>query len=87
METICTQLEMVTPSSNNAVQEENPKVPLLSESDPWGLDDDDLHVGGVCGIALRYLIFRAIGNTPKRISNKRWPHRNPVGVRSEACLP
>lgn len=34
---LAAQLERVTPSSNNAVLEENPKVTLLSESDPWGL--------------------------------------------------
>ena len=41
-------LDRVTPSSNNLVVGENPKIIALKENDPWGYDDYfDLHVGSI----------------------------------------
>jgi Na+-transporting methylmalonyl-CoA/oxaloacetate decarboxylase gamma subunit len=85
---LAAQLERVTPSSNNAVLEENPKVTLLSESDPWGVMMTMTSMLVVfVGLLLLYLIFRAIGNTAKRISNKRVASTGTLSVvRSESLL-
>jgi Na+-transporting methylmalonyl-CoA/oxaloacetate decarboxylase gamma subunit len=85
---LAAQLERVTPSSNNAVLEENPKVTLLSESDPWGVIMTMTSMLVVfVGLLLLYLIFRAIGNTAKRISNKRVASTGTLSaVRSESLL-
>jgi Na+-transporting methylmalonyl-CoA/oxaloacetate decarboxylase gamma subunit len=66
------QLERITPSSNNAVLEENPKVVALVEGDPWGVTMTLTSMLVVfVGLILLYLIFKAIGNTAKNISHKR----------------
>ena len=85
---LAAQLERVTPSSNNAVLEENPKVTLLSESDPWGVIMTMTSMLVVfVGLLLLYLIFRAIGNTAKRISHKRVASTGTLSaVRSESLL-
>jgi Na+-transporting methylmalonyl-CoA/oxaloacetate decarboxylase gamma subunit len=85
---LAAQLERVTPSSNNAVLEENPKVTLLSESDPWGVMMTMTSMLVVfVGLLLLYLIFRAIGNTAKRISHKRVASTGTLSaVRSESLL-
>lgn len=85
---LAAQLDRVTPSSNNAVLEENPKVTLLSESDPWGVMMTMTSMLVVfVGLLLLYLIFRAIGNTAKRISNKRVASTGTLSaVRSESLL-
>lgn len=85
---LAAQLERVTPSSNNAVLEENPKVTLLSESDPWGVMMTMTSMLVVfVGLLLLYLIFRAIGNTAKRISHKRVASTGTLSaVRSDSLL-
>lgn len=70
--TLGTQLERITPSSNNAVLEENPKVVSLQENDPFGVTITITSMLVVfLGLILLYLIFKAIGNTAKNISHKR----------------
>lgn len=69
---LATQLKRITPSSNNAVLKENPKVISLQENDPIGITITITSMLVVfMGLILLYLIFKAIGNTTKNISHKR----------------
>lgn len=65
-------LERVTPSSNNAILEENPKVVSLLETDPLGglLTVTSMLVVFFGLIAL-YLFFKLSGNMAKNISQKK----------------
>lgn len=67
-----THLERVTPSSNNAILEENPKVVNLQENDAWGgmLTITSMLVVFFALIAL-YFFFRVSGNVAKRMSEKK----------------
>ncbi len=69
---LTTYLERVTPSSNNAVLEENPKVVYLLETDSFGgmLTVTSMLVVFVALIAL-YLFFRISGNVAKNMSQKK----------------
>lgn len=70
--TLATQLERITPSSNNAVLEENPKVTALIVGDPWGITMTLTSMLVVfVGLILLYTIFKMIGNTAKNISQRR----------------
>lgn len=66
------RLERVTPSSNNAILEENPKVVNLQETDAWGgmLTITSMMVVFFALIAL-YLFFKLSGNIAKRMSEKK----------------
>ena len=70
--TLETHLERVTPSSNNAILEENPKVVNLQETDAWGgmLTITSMLVVFFALIAL-YLFFKLSGNIAKRMSEKK----------------
>lgn len=65
-------LERVTPSSNNAILEVNPKVVYMVENDPYGfvLTITAMLVvfGALIGL---YIFFRLSGNIAKRISKKK----------------
>ena len=65
-------LERVTPSSNNAILEENPKVVSLLETDPLGglLTVTSMLVVFFGLIAL-YLFFKLSGNMAKNMSQKK----------------
>lgn len=66
------QLERITPSSNNAILEENPKVVSLQENDPVGITITITSMLVVfLGLLLLYLIFKVIGNSAKSLSHKR----------------
>lgn len=69
---VATSLDRVTPSSNNAILEENPKVVSLQEGDPWGamLTITAMLVVFLALIAL-YLFFRFSGNLAKNVSQKK----------------
>lgn len=65
-------LDRVTPSSNNAILEENPKVSSLRMTDPMGLTLTLTSISVVfLGLILLYLIFKGIGGAAKRLSDKR----------------
>jgi len=66
------RLERVTPSSNNAILEENPKVVNLQETDAWGgmLTITSMMVVFFALIAL-YLFFKLSGNIAKRMSERK----------------
>ncbi len=67
-----TVLERITPSSNNAVLEENPKVVSLQKTDPLGVTITVTSMLVVfLGLILLYVIFKAIGNSAKNIAHKR----------------
>jgi Na+-transporting methylmalonyl-CoA/oxaloacetate decarboxylase gamma subunit len=65
-------LDRVTPSSNNAILEENPKVVSLLETDPLGglLTVTSMLVVFFGLIAL-YLFFKLSGNMAKNMSQKK----------------
>lgn len=67
-----TVLERVTPSSNNAILEENPKVVSLTETDPWGgmLTVTSMLVVFFALIAL-YLFFKLSGRLATSMSEKK----------------
>ncbi|SFL14456.1 OadG family transporter subunit [Proteiniphilum acetatigenes] len=69
---LATRLERVTPSSNNAILEENPKVVSLQETDAWGgmLTITSMLVVFFALIAL-YLFFKSSGNIAKRMSERK----------------
>lgn len=69
---LATHLERVTPSSNNAILEENPKVVNLQETDAWGgmLTITSMLVVFFALIAL-YFFFKLSGNIAKRMSEKQ----------------
>lgn len=69
---LATRLERVTPSSNNAILEENPKVVNLQETDAWGgmLTITSMLVVFFALIAL-YLFFKLSGNVAKRMSERK----------------
>lgn len=69
---LATRLERVTPSSNNAILEENPKVVNLQETDAWGgmLTITSMMVVFFALIAL-YLFFKLSGNIAKRMSERK----------------
>lgn len=70
--TLGVHLERVTPSSNNAILEENPKVVSLQETDAWGwlLTVTSMLVVFSALIAL-YLFFKLSGNVAKRMSERK----------------
>lgn len=69
---LATILKRVTPSSNNAIIEENPKVVNLEKTDSWGimLTITSMLVVFTALIAL-YLFFRISGNVAKKMSEKK----------------
>ncbi|WP_298646545.1 OadG family transporter subunit [uncultured Proteiniphilum sp.] len=69
---LATHLERVTPSSNNAILEENPKVVSLQETDVWGgmLTITSMLVVFFALIAL-YLFFKLSGNIAGRMSERK----------------
>ena len=83
-----TMLERVTPSSNNAVLEENPKITALEANDTWGLTITITSMLVVfCGLLLLYLIFKWIGNAAKSLSTRRAAKAGTVSaIRSETKL-
>lgn len=65
-------LERVTPSSNNAILEVNPKVVYMVENDPYGLVLTVTAMLVVFGALIGlYIFFRLSGNVAKRISKKK----------------
>lgn len=85
---LATHLERVTPSSNNAILEENPKVVSLQENDPVGVTITITSMLVVfLGLILLYVIFKTIGNTAKNISHKRVASAGTLSaVRGESLL-
>ncbi|HBA99575.1 MAG: phage tail protein [Bacteroidetes bacterium GWD2_45_23] len=69
---LSTHLKRVTPSSNNAILEENPKVVSLQETDTFGgmLTITSMLVVFIALIAL-YLFFKLSGNLAKNMSQKK----------------
>lgn len=65
-------LKRVTPSSNNAILEENPKVVSLKQDDPWGglLTITSMLVV-FTGLITLYLFFKLSGNIAKKMSQKK----------------
>ncbi|MDD3512284.1 MAG: OadG family protein, partial [Fermentimonas sp.] len=65
-------LDRVTPSSNNAILKENPKVLAMREDDPWGgtLTITAMLVVFSALIGL-YLFFKLSGNIATRISKRK----------------
>lgn len=85
---LATYLERVTPSSNNAILEENPKVVNLQKTDAWGgmLTVTSMLVVFLALIAL-YLFFKLSGNIAKRISTKKVAQTGTLSaVRSQSHL-
>lgn len=69
---LATVLDRVTPSSNNAVLEENPKVSFLRNHDPMGITITLTSMMVVfLGLILLFIIFKSIGATAKSLSEKR----------------
>lgn len=68
---LATYLERVTPSSNNAILTENPKIVYLVDNDPLGglLTFTSMMVV-FCSLIALYLIFRYTGKVSQRISQK-----------------
>lgn len=85
---IATILPSVTPSSNNAVLEINPKVTSLQETDPLGITLTITSVFVVfVGLILLYLIFKSIGKAAIRLSQRRVAHAGSLSaVRGESVL-
>ncbi|MDR2817091.1 MAG: OadG family protein [Proteiniphilum sp.] len=69
---LATLLERVTPSSNNAILEENPKVVNLQETDTWGgmLTITSMLVV-FCALIGLYFFFKLSGNIAKRMSERQ----------------
>lgn len=69
---LATRLERVTPSSNNAILEENPKIVSLREDDPWGgvMTLTSMLVVFIALLIL-YLIFNYTGILAQRISQRK----------------
>ncbi len=85
---LATILERITPSSNNQIIEDNPKVTSLKENDKWGI-----MITITCmlvvfiGLILLYLIFKLIGEISKKMSQKRVVETGKLSaVRSESEL-
>lgn len=81
-------LERVTPSSNNAIIEENPKIVDMRENDPIGgmLTITSMMVvfGALMGL---YLFFKLSGNIAKRLSKRNIAKSGTLSaVRSQAQL-
>src|SRR5690554_5186687 len=81
-------LDRVTPSSNNAIIEENPKIVAMRENDPWGgmLTITSMMVvfGALMGL---YLFFKLSGNIAKRLSKRNIAKSGTLSaVRSQAQL-
>ncbi|MDO5523229.1 MAG: OadG family transporter subunit [Bacteroidia bacterium] len=81
-------LNRITPSSNNAILEENPKVVSLRENDPMGITITLTSMMVVfLGLLSLFLIFKWIGNTAKSISHKRVANAGTLSaVRGESQL-
>lgn len=69
---LATRLERVTPSSNNAILEENPKIVSLREDDPWGgvMTLTSMLVV-FTALLILYLIFNYTGILAQRISQRK----------------
>lgn len=69
---LATRLERVTPSSNNAILEENPKIVSLREDDPWGgiMTLTSMFVV-FTALLILYLIFNYTGILAQRISQRK----------------
>lgn len=81
-------LDRVTPSSNNQIIEENPKVVALREGDALGgmITLTSMMVV-FTGLILLYLAFKLIGNIAKSVAHKRVAESGKLSaVRSEAQL-
>ncbi len=69
---VAQQLERVTPSSNNEVVGENPKLVYLKEHDAEGVTITLTSMLVVfLGLILLYIVFRFIGNTAKNLSQQK----------------
>lgn len=81
-------LERVTPSSNNEILEENPKVADLRENDKFGgMITLTAMLVVFTALILLYLAFKFTGNVAKNVSHKRVAHSGKLSaVRSEAQL-
>ena len=65
-------LERVTPSSNNLVVGENPKIVALRESDPWGIMITITSMLVVfLGLILLYFVFKFTGRTAKNLTKRK----------------
>ena len=69
---LATHLERVTPSSNNAILEENPKIVSLRKDDPWGgiMTLTSMFVV-FTALLILYLIFKYTGIVAQRISQRK----------------
>ncbi len=67
-----THLNRVTPNSNNAILEENPKVANLKENDTWGgiMITITSMLVVFSGLVALYFFFKFSGNLAKRVSEK-----------------
>ncbi|HTN68367.1 MAG TPA: OadG family transporter subunit [Dysgonamonadaceae bacterium] len=64
-------LNRATPSSNNLVVGENPKIIALRETDPWGLMMTLTSMSVVfVGLILLYFAFTFTGNTAKQLTQR-----------------
>lgn len=65
-------LERVTPSSNNLVVGENPKIVALRENDPWGIMITITSMMVVfLGLILLYFVFKLTGRTAKNLTKRK----------------
>ncbi len=85
---MATILERVTPNSNNAIIEENPKIAEMKKNDPLGIIITATSMLVVfTGLFLLYLIFHCTGNFSKNMTQKRVAGRGKLSAaRSESQL-
>lgn len=81
-------LSRVTPSSNNEVVGENPKIVDLKENDPEGVTITVTSMLVVfLGLILLFIVFKITGNTASRLSKRRAARRGSfAALRSETQL-
>lgn len=69
---LVSHLERVTPSSNNAILEENPKIVSLRENDPWGgMMTLTSMLVVFSALLILYLIFNYTGILAQRMSQRK----------------
>lgn len=85
---MATILQRVTPSSNNAIIAENPKIVDLKQNDPWGIMITITSMLVVfTGLILLYLIFNFMNNLAKNMTQKRVAESGKLSAaRSESQL-
>ena len=65
-------LDRVTPSSNNLVIGENPKIVALRENDPWGVMITITSMMVVfLGLIVLYFVFKFTGRTAKNLTKRK----------------